>query len=138
MTKDEIFAILHKPRNLQRKIKDCKREIKNCDFMAINIKSCISNGIHVQTNKTAFEFWIDKKTVYENTLNILNNNLEEADNKVENLIKCLEPTEYVILKLYYIDGLSWREISEEVNYSFSHCRKIANKGKDNLINKMTH
>lgn len=135
MTKDEIFKILHKPRNLKRKIEECEETIKTCDFMSTNIKACISNGVQVKSNKSAFEFWVAKKIHYENTLKALNEIFITSQKEVEDLISILEPTEIMILKLYYADCLSLRNIANKIHYSFSRCRKIAEGGKSKLIKK---
>ena len=38
------------------------------------------------------------------------------------------PEVRTVLRLRYIDGLPWEEVSVKVNYASSHCRRLCNKG----------
>ncbi|MCL2545033.1 MAG: DUF1492 domain-containing protein [Clostridia bacterium] len=38
------------------------------------------------------------------------------------------PEVRTVLRLRYIDGLPWEEVSVKVNYASSHCRRLGNKG----------
>ncbi|MFR6310981.1 hypothetical protein, partial [Anaerofustis stercorihominis] len=123
-------------------IKEIEQEIKNCDYMANNISACIANEVQSNTNKVAFEIWTDKKADYEEALSLLHIKQEESKTKVVNLVKCLAPKEALMLKLYYADCMTWREISEKLNednrefYSYSECFKIGTRAKSNLIEKL--
>lgn len=43
--------------------------------------------------------------------------------QIEKAIESLEPTERTILRLYYIDGLTWEEVAVEVGYSWSQTHR---------------
>ena len=38
------------------------------------------------------------------------------------------PEVRTVLRLRYIDGLPWEEVSVKVNYASSHCRRLCNRG----------
>lgn len=52
---------------------------------------------------------------------------------VESEIENLPAREQMIMRLRYIDGLSWYDISEKTNYSISHCKNIHTK----IVHKST-
>lgn len=53
------------------------------------------------------------------------NHLISLRAEIEGWLDCFEPEERRILRLYYVDGLTWEEVAERVGYSSRHLsRKI--------------
>lgn len=43
---------------------------------------------------------------------------------IEQVIEALEPTERILMRLRYIDGLSWQAICNRINYSWQQTHRI--------------
>lgn len=50
--------------------------------------------------------------------------LDKAILEVETAIECLEPRERTLIRLYYIDGLTWEEVCVEMCYSWRQVHRI--------------
>ena len=61
--------------------------------------------------------------------------LTERLQQLEDALEGLEPTERTIMRLRYIDGLSWLAISRRVHYSKSQLRRIHVKALNKLQSK---
>lgn len=49
--------------------------------------------------------------------------------RVDDAIARLESPEIrTVMRLRYIDGMPWDEVSEKVNYASSHCRRLCSRG----------
>ena len=45
---------------------------------------------------------------------------------VEKWIDSLPPQQATVVRLYYVNGLTWRQISRKLNYNADYCRQIRN------------
>lgn len=61
--------------------------------------------------------------------------LTERLQRLEDALDSLTPTERTIMRLRYIDGLSWLAVSRRVHYSKSQVRRHHVKALDKLKNK---
>lgn len=43
---------------------------------------------------------------------------------IENAIETLEPRERRLVRLYYIDGLTWEQVCVEMHYSWNHIHRL--------------
>lgn len=60
----------------------------------------------------------------------LKKQLAENENLLKRLDNCIESLPFkhkTIIERKYIDGHSWKEIAEEVDYSVSHCKRLHNR-----------
>ncbi len=49
---------------------------------------------------------------------------EQEIRKAEQLLEGLPVREQLIIRLRYVDGLSWRRVARKAHYSEQHCRRI--------------
>ena len=49
---------------------------------------------------------------------------EQEIRKAEQLLEGLPVREQLIMRLRYVDGLSWRQVARRAHYSERHCRRI--------------
>jgi RNA polymerase sigma factor (sigma-70 family) len=50
--------------------------------------------------------------------------LTDALTEIENAIEVLEPRERTLIRLYYVQGLTWEAVCVEMNYSWSQIHRI--------------
>lgn len=60
--------------------------------------------------------------------------LVAAQETIENMIEKLEPTERMLARFRYIDGLSWENVSIKMNYSWRQTHRIHGRMLDKLVN----
>jgi DNA-directed RNA polymerase specialized sigma24 family protein len=58
--------------------------------------------------------------------------LTAAQTDIENTIDGLEPTERMLARFRYIDGLSWEDVCEKMNYSWRQTHRIHSRMLDKL------
>lgn len=58
--------------------------------------------------------------------------LEEMVEKIEMHINGLHPLQAAVIRLYYIDGKSWRQISRALNYNADYCRQVRDSALKHL------
>lgn len=61
------------------------------------------------------------------------NNLLAGQAKIEDIIEALEPTERRLARYRYIDGLSWENVCEKMNYSWRQTHRIHSAMLDKLV-----
>lgn len=50
--------------------------------------------------------------------------LTKAITEIEQTIECLEPRERTLIRLYYVEGLTWEEVCVEMSYSWRQIHRI--------------
>lgn len=58
--------------------------------------------------------------------------LAAAQEIIENMIETLEPTERMLARFRYVDGLSWDSVSIKMNYSWRQTHRIHGRMLDHL------
>lgn len=58
--------------------------------------------------------------------------LDKAIVEVETAIECLEPRERTLIRLYYLDGLTWEEVCVVMSYSWRQIHNIHKKALGQL------
>lgn len=61
--------------------------------------------------------------------------LTEAVAKIENAIEGLDPRERTLIRLHYIQGLTWEEVCVAMSYSWRQVHRIHAKALETLKNK---
>lgn len=59
--------------------------------------------------------------------------LADGQTVIENMIEGLEPTERRLARFRYIDGLSWEDVCEQMNYSWRQTHRIHGRMLDKLL-----
>lgn len=78
------------------------------------------------------EALLDKKSKLENLYFDKVTELTEEMESIERAIEWLEPRERTLLRLYYISGLTWEQVAEEMNYSWRQVHNIHGKALEKL------
>lgn len=52
------------------------------------------------------------------------NRLIDSKQAVDNALKCLTPTEYRVIELYYFMGMRWEKVAVMANYTWRHCMRL--------------
>lgn len=60
--------------------------------------------------------------------------LESEIQRIETEIETLQPREQMIIRLRYIDGLSWRKIAARTHYAERHCKRLHKTALEILLN----
>lgn len=58
--------------------------------------------------------------------------LDQAIVEIEAVIECLEPRERTLIRLYYIEGLTWEEVCVSMSYSWRQIHNIHRKTLEKL------
>ena len=58
--------------------------------------------------------------------------LDRALIEIEAAIKCLEPRERTLIRLYYLEGLTWEEVCVAMSYSWRQIHNIHAKALEKL------
>ena len=59
--------------------------------------------------------------------------LVDAQEAIERMIEPLEPTERMLARFRYIDGLSWENVSNKMSYSWRQTHRIHGRMLDHLV-----
>ena len=59
--------------------------------------------------------------------------LASAQEEIEDMIQSLEPSERMLARFRYIDGLAWEEVCYKVNYSWRQTHRIHGRIIDKLV-----
>lgn len=59
--------------------------------------------------------------------------LVDAQEAIEDLIEGLEPTERRLARFRYIDGLTWEDVCDKMNYSWRQTHRIHGRMLDKLL-----
>lgn len=59
--------------------------------------------------------------------------LEQQLEEVERWLTTLKPQQAVVMRLRYVDGLSWKQVAQKAGYSVEHCRKIGYKMLHSIV-----
>lgn len=57
----------------------------------------------------------------------------EQQTAIEDLIESLDPTERILARFRYIDGLTWEEVCYHINYSWMQTHRIHGRMLDKLV-----
>lgn len=58
--------------------------------------------------------------------------LDKALVEIEQAIECLEPRERTLIRLYYVEGLTWEEVCVEMSYSWRQIHRIHARALEQL------
>lgn len=58
--------------------------------------------------------------------------LTDALQRIETAIESLQPRERTLIRLYYIEGLTWEEVAVKLNYTWRHTHRIHSNALNQL------
>ncbi len=123
MTKEKLrsYRAIRKERDLlNEKIKEL--EVELYDPRAQRIDGMPRSGSN--NDSTRREAQIDCKDELLALYREKERELTKAILEIEEIIDLLQPRERTLLRLYYIDGLTWEQVACEMNYSWSQVHRI--------------
>lgn len=123
MTKEKLrsYRAIRKERDLlNEKIKELETELY--DPRAQRIDGMPRSGSN--NDSTRREAQIDRKDELLALYREKERELTRAILEIEEIIDLLQPRERTLLRLYYIDGLTWEQVACEMNYSWRQVHRI--------------
>lgn len=86
-----------------------------------------SSGVPCPTENLALKH-MELSEKYKETVEKLTAQMVE----IEQAIELLEPRERTILRLHYIQGLTWEQVAVEMNYTWRHVHRLHGKALERL------
>jgi RNA polymerase sigma factor (sigma-70 family) len=123
VTKEKLrsYRAIRKERDLlNEKIKEL--EVELYDPRAQRIDGMPRSGSN--NDSTRREAQIDRKDELLALYREKERELTRAILEIEEIIDLLQPRERTLLRLYYIDGLTWEQVACEMNYSWRQVHRI--------------
>jgi DNA-directed RNA polymerase specialized sigma subunit len=114
--------------NIELNIKEIEFEILGTPGMSNEEKTSRSNSFHSATEDQAIKL-INQK----DALKALLRKKELIINKIDNALSSLTDEEKHIIRMFYIEGKSWREISININYAERTCRLKREKALKKML-----
>ena len=124
--------------NLELEAKGIKEELKSL----YDVNLTVNYGEHTQGGYNELlptERIVQRKQYLETKLSILNADYQRITNllnRVDNALLYLGDVEQKILRLKYIKGKRWYDISGETGYSERRCQDIAKRSVNNMTEIM--
>lgn len=130
MTKRQLKAY----RDIRGEIEDLKERLKELEATMYDPKTPTPNaapaplhGVSDPTSAKALQY-MELVTLYRTRLR----DLYRVQLEVEKAIETLEPRERRLMRLYYLDGLTWEQVCVEMSYSWMQIHRIHAKALDQL------
>ena len=134
-----VMEFLSRPRELEKEIRNDIDHIASLRSIVENTttKLSLTSGRSPSRNERAFEETMLEITEEERKLENKVLLLAELKKKNEELICSLEnPRCRRVLRMHYIDGLTWRAVAERLNITERHAYYLSKKAHDELLHYM--
>lgn len=137
------MLIMKNHADMLREIDIMKNQIKGYELDLLYWNGTDSKRVLVGKGAVKYGYAIASQRVDEinkkiNSLKDLIGPMEALVKETQKLIDSLEGLEYKIAKMRYLEGKSYREISKELRYSYSHITNLAcgiGKKKENIVKR---
>ena len=121
---DRLHTMLAKPGRIRARIREEELRKERLYY------SLLPSGIRYDAEKVKssprdpMPAYIAEAEEIDELIRSLKDMLREAENEILSVIAVLDATEAMIIRLRYVDGLSWEKVAREVNYSRRHMFRI--------------
>ena len=111
-------------RDLRRRIEKTEKEIDHLDIVSDSVKGTRPDGTYGAIRITGYptpEYYQKKAALerYKKLLELKETELLEEMTRAEETIESIEkPDLRMMMRLYYIDGLTWAQVAEQLNQNF--------------------
>lgn len=115
-------------RDLRRRIEKTEKEIDHLDIVSDSVKGTRPDGTYGAIRITGYptpEYYQKKAALerYKKVLELKEAELLEEMTRAEEIIESIEKPELrMMMRLYYIDGLTWAQVAERMNRTFPKSR----------------
>lgn len=126
-----VKEYLEQVRKQVERVEDLKQDVQYLDdgMTSIGSTSFCKTGGHSGSPQAGFVLLVERKDVKKRKLEIEKNRLAELIAKVDEVIDTVQdPKMRRVLKLYYLENLSTKEVAEKMNYTVQHVNRLMNKG----------
>jgi DNA-directed RNA polymerase specialized sigma subunit len=121
MTKNELKKyrqLVAERDNLRERIEKLELEITSPKIQIItDMPKCFANA----DKSSVIDTLIDLKRHYKRLWKKCVIKCHKIEKSIEKLVN---PTERMILRYYYIDGLKWEEVCVRINYEYAHVHRL--------------
>lgn len=130
MTKERLKAY----RDMKREKDHLEQKIKTLEWEKYSPRSPRLDGMPRSGfgENYAREEQIDREDKLLALLSAKKAALSEAMAEIERAIEKLKPRERLLLRLYYIDGLTWEQVAVNMNYSWTQVHRIHGRALQKL------
>jgi len=135
MTKEELKAWLKSCLQKRQEAASLERAIRRLEKEKCSPKTSKLDQIGGAGSPGAggtFERLIFKQDELERLYQQKLADLIEEQLRVEKAIESLDPVERMLMRLHYLDGLTWEEVAVEISYSWRQVHRIHSRALDKL------
>lgn len=121
---DRLHTMLAKPGRIRARIREEELRKERLYY------SLLPSGIRYDAEKVKssprdpMPAYIAEAEEIDELIRSLKDMLRDAENEILSAITVLDTTEAMIIRLRYVDGLSWEKVAREVNYSRAHTFRL--------------
>ena len=122
---------LEQVRKQADRVEDLKQDVQYLDdgMTSIGSTSFCKIGGYSGSPPAGFVLLVERKDAKQQKLDVEKNRLAELIAQVDEVIDTVpDPKMRRVLKLYYLENLSTKEVAEKMNYTVQHVNRLMNKG----------
>ena len=122
---------LEKVRKQRERVEYLKQDVQylDDDMTSIGSTSFCKTGGHAGSPQAGFVLLVERKDAKQRKLDFEKNHLAELIAHADAAIDTVpDPKMRRVLKLYYLENLSTKEVAEKMNYTVQHVNRLMNKG----------
>ena len=122
---------LEQVRKQADRVEDLKQDVQYLDdgMTSIGSTSFCKTGGHAGSPQAGVVLLVEREDAKQRKLDAEKNRLAELITKADEAIDTVPDTKMRrVLKLYYLENLSTKEVAEKMNYTVQHVNRLLNKG----------
>ena len=122
---------LEQVRKQADRVEDLKQDVQYLDdgMTSIGSTSFCKTGGHSGSPQAGFVLLVERKDAKQRKLDFEKNHLAELIAHADAAIDTVpDPKMRRVLKLYYLENLSTKEVAEKMNYTVQYVNRLMNKG----------
>lgn len=126
-----VKEYLEQVRKQVNRVEDLKQDVQYLDdgMTSIGSTSFCKTGGHAGSPQAGFVLLVERKDAKQRKLDAEKNRLAELFARVDTAIDTVpDPKIRRVLKLYYLEMLSTKEVAEKMGYTVQHINRLMNKG----------
>ena len=126
-----VKEYLEQVRKQADRVEDLKQDVQYLDdgMTSIGSTSFCKTGGHAGNPRAGFVLLVERKDVKQRKLDVEKNRLAELIAQADAAIDTVpDPKIRRVLKLYYLENLSTKEVAEKMSYTVQHVNRLMNKG----------
>lgn len=126
-----VKEYLEQVRKQADRVEDLKQDVQYLDdgMTSIGSMSFCKAGGHAGSPQAGFVLLVERKDAKQRQLEIQKNRLAELIAQADAAIDTVpDPKVRRVLKLYYLENLSTKEVAEKMNYTVQHVNRLMKKG----------